>query len=124
MRPVHRPAASPAGERCTPPPLASSPRLKWRDGTLYVGHSATGYAWIFSIPDHGGAKNLLYEGHVRGYWLEDQRLRYAQGRDLFDMPIAGGPPTAILHFGDRPADGANGDALSNRTLDRTAWTRP
>jgi len=90
--------------------------LAWGDGTLYVGHSATGYAWVFSIPDHGGAKNLLYEGHVRDYWLEGDRLVYAQDNDLFAMPRTGGPPTEILHYGDIPG----GDLLYARILDATA----
>ena len=94
--------------------------LAWQAGTLYVGHSGTEYAWIFSMSDHGGAKNPLYEGHVRGYWLEDQRLLYAQNHVLFDMPRTGGPPTEVLHFGDRPADPSNGDSLFDHTLDRTA----
>jgi streptogramin lyase len=75
--------------------------MAWSDGTLFVAHSAIDdYSWVFSIPDHGGSKNLLYEGHLQTFWLQGDRLIYAQDQELFDIPQTGGPPTPILHFGD------------------------
>lgn len=95
--------------------------LAWKDGTLFVAHSASsGYSWVFSIPDHGGAKNLLYEGHLNSFWLQDQNLIYSQNYDLFDMPRTGGPPTKILHYGDAYYDPAGGGGLYDRVLDDTA----
>jgi virginiamycin B lyase len=76
--------------------------LAWRGGTLFVAHTSTGYAWVFSMPDRGGgAKNLLYEGRMRRFWLEGDRLLFAQDRDLFEIPQTGGPPKTIVRYGER-----------------------
>jgi hypothetical protein len=101
--------------------LAPNPGdMAWKDGTLYVAHSDTEYSWVFSIPDHGGSKNLLYEGHLRAFWLQGQNLIYAQDYELFDLPRTGGPPTPILHFGDKYYDPSGGNGLFDQVLDDTA----
>jgi hypothetical protein len=95
--------------------------LTWKDGNLFVGHSSADDAWVFALPDTGiGNKDLLYEGHVRSWWLEDDRLIYAQNYDLFSMPQTGGPANSILHYGDLAYDVWNGLSLSEHNLDRTA----
>jgi len=95
--------------------------LTWKDGNLFVGHSSPDDAWVFSLPDTGiGNKDLLYEGHVRSWWLEDDRLIYAQNYDLFSMPQTGGSPSSILHYGDLAYDVLKGLSLSEHNLDRTA----
>lgn len=96
--------------------------LDWRDGTLFVGHGDVGYSWVFSMPDHGGPKSLLYEGRFRGYWLEDQELLYAQNLTLFQMPVTGGPPTDVLHYAPGVTNRllGNGDPIAWRVLDREA----
>lgn len=89
--------------------------LAWSAGTLFVAHSSpTDYSWVFSIPERGGLKHLLYEGHLAAYWLEDARLLYAQGRLLFAMPQAGGPAVPIFQYG------GTAESMSWRMLDRTA----
>jgi len=100
-------------------PAEASPGAKdlaWRPGTLFVGHSGSGYSWVFSLPERGGAKNLLYEGHVLGWWLEGDQLIYGQQHDLFMLPQTGAPPTAIDHFGDDLAIGFSGGVLDRDAL--------
>jgi hypothetical protein len=76
---------------------------------------------IFSIPADGGPKNVLHEGPARGFWIEDDRLLYAENFELFGMPVSGGSSTSILQYGRMTSDQSN---LGIHHLDRNAiyWT--
>jgi len=97
------------------PPSAQND-LAWKDGTVFVARTGyEGYSWIFSMPDRGGSKNLLYEGHVSGWSLDDTRLVYAQTGELFSMPLEGGPPQSLFRYGGR-----YNSTPSSQNLDSTA----
>jgi hypothetical protein len=97
--------------------------LVWRTPTLFAGHTSDGFAIsrVFSVPIDGASKNVLHEGPVRGFWLEDDQALYAENFQLFDMPVGGGPSTSLFQYGRLTSDQSD---IGNHQLDRDAiyWT--
>jgi hypothetical protein len=96
--------------------------LAWQDGTLFVGHSDTdASSFIFSIPDHGGARTTLTDG-VRHFWLEGAELVFVESaaNALDSIPVVGGIRTPIVQFGQSDGSDAQPQALTPLALDGSA----